>query len=56
MQQYQKKNILPQAVWDAHKARNNLVHELNYVFPPHELKRHVVALENQVNQMLRRGH
>jgi hypothetical protein len=56
LQQYQKNNALPQAVWNAHRERNNIVHELNYRLPDHVLQRHVIALERQVNQILRRGY
>jgi hypothetical protein len=56
LQQYQKKNALPQAVWNAHRERNNIVHELNYRLPDDVLQRHVIALERQVNQILGRGY
>ncbi len=56
LQQYQKKNVLPQSVWNAHRERNNIVHELNYRLPDDVLQRHVIALERQVNQILGRGY
>lgn len=56
LQQYGKKNNLPQSVWDAHRERNNIVHEVNYVLPAQVLQRHVIALEKQVQEILRRGY
>lgn len=56
LQQYQKKNNIPQEVWNAHRERNNLVHEVGYQLPHKEIDRHVVALEKAVTNILKRGY
>jgi hypothetical protein len=52
LRQYQAKNILPQAVWDAHRERNKLVHEVGYELSHRDTDRHVVALEREVMRIL----
>lgn len=56
LQQYQKKNSISQEVWNAHRERNNLVHEVGYQLSQRDVDRHVVALEKAVTNILKRGY
>ncbi len=56
LQQYEKRNSLRQDLWDAHRERNKLVHEVGYQPSHDELSRHVIALEREVKRILKRGH
>lgn len=52
MKQYQIKHPLSQTVWDAHKDRNKLVHEIGYQIPENTINRHVHSLEKEVFRIL----